>query len=697
MFKKAQPVFLKGLSTQMNVTGVFECALPATDVPAELKIAGATRYRAYVDGQLVICGPARAAKGYARVDRIPLELKHGGRLRIYVASYNCHSFDGVCQPGFIVAEVTAGDSVLAATGVDFDAYRDKSRLQKVMRFSYQRHFSEVYRGQDELELCAWERLEPGCRFIEREVPMPCMDDIRVCEIAASGRFEAGTPTKTDIRFIDDVPGTSDGYARTELEAVPYDEYRALKFVPERGARAFEPFELGAGEYVLCDLGRVHTGFISTELEVIEDARLLISYEEYCPEPYVSTDRLYGQYINMLSYELPCGKYSLEGFDPCDLRYMQFNVLSGRVRVNSAGMRQFIYPQVGHAALDSGDAQLDEIYAAAVSTFRQNSLDVFMDCPTRERAGWLCDSYFTAQAEYEFTGDNRLERAFLRNYVQAGKVEGLPEGMLPMCYPSDAMNGEFIPQWAMWYVLELEQALKRSPELDREYFRQLCYGLLNCLDGYVNADGLLEGLPGWNFVEWSRCNDWVQDVSYPTNFLYSRVLKAVGEMYGDEALLARCAQVRAEATRQAFDGELFIDNAVRSADGTLSLTGNTSETGQYYALYFGEVDMNEPRYAHLKAAFCDVFGPDHSRYAALGRDVEPSNAFMGIYLRLELLLRLGMYSATVDEIRGFFGGMAQLTGTLWEHNRPTGGSLNHGFASYAGVALRRALDGLKGTN
>ena len=182
----------------------------------------------------MICGPARAAKGYARVDRIPLELKRGARLRIYVASYNCHSFDGVCQPGFIVAEVTAGDSVLAATGVDFDAYRDKSRLQKVMRFSYQRHFSEVYRGQDELEPCAWERLEPGCRFIEREVPLPCMDDIRVCEIAASGRFEAGTPTKTDIRFIDDVPGTSDGYARTELEAVPYDEYRALKFVPERG-------------------------------------------------------------------------------------------------------------------------------------------------------------------------------------------------------------------------------------------------------------------------------------------------------------------------------------------------------------------------------------------------------------------------------------------------------------------------------
>ncbi len=36
--------------------------------------------------------------------------------------------------------------------------------------------------------------------------------------------------------------------------------------------------------------------------------------------------------------------------------------------------------------------LKAIYDAAVETFRQNALDVYMDCPTRERAGWLCDSF-----------------------------------------------------------------------------------------------------------------------------------------------------------------------------------------------------------------------------------------------------------------------------------------------------------------
>ncbi|MHB8336004.1 MAG: alpha-L-rhamnosidase-related protein [Ignavibacteriaceae bacterium] len=40
-----------------------------------------------------------------------------------------------------------------------------------------------------------------------------------------------------------------------------------------------------------------------------------------------------------------------------------------------------------------DDSLNEIYSAAVQTFRQNSVDIFADCPSRERGGWLCDSYF----------------------------------------------------------------------------------------------------------------------------------------------------------------------------------------------------------------------------------------------------------------------------------------------------------------
>ena len=72
MFKKALPVFPKGLSNVMNVSAVFKCSLPARQDVAQLRITGATRYRVYFNDELLIYGPARAAGGYFRVDELPL-------------------------------------------------------------------------------------------------------------------------------------------------------------------------------------------------------------------------------------------------------------------------------------------------------------------------------------------------------------------------------------------------------------------------------------------------------------------------------------------------------------------------------------------------------------------------------------------------------------------------------------------------
>ena len=89
----------------------------------------------------------------------------------------------------------------------------------------------------------------------------------------------------------------------------------------------------------------------------------------------------------------------------------------------------------------------------------------MDCPSRERAGWLCDSFFTARVEYVLTGTCTVEKVFLENFLLADQFEHLPEGMLPMCYPADHYDGVFIPNWAMWFVLELEEYLVRSGDTE----------------------------------------------------------------------------------------------------------------------------------------------------------------------------------------------------------------------------------------
>lgn len=89
-----------------------------------------------------------------------------------------------------------------------------------------------------------------------------------------------------------------------------------------------------------------------------------------------------------------------------------------------------------------------IYQRKGLTLAQNAVDLLTDCPSRERAGWLSDAWFSSVAERLFTGGNQAEKAFLDNYAKSHK-DGLPEGMVAMCYPSDFLEGTYIPNWSLW--------------------------------------------------------------------------------------------------------------------------------------------------------------------------------------------------------------------------------------------------------
>ena len=62
----------------------------------------------------------------------------------------------------------------------------------------------------------------------------------------------------------------------------------------------------------------------------------------------------------------------------------------------------------------------------------------------------------------------------------------------------------------------------------------------------------------------------------------------------------------------------------------------------------------------------VCGPDN-KDEAFKEKVAPANAFIGNYLRLIILLRMKKFSKAVSDVRGYFTKMAEITGTLWEHD------------------------------
>ena len=112
--------------------------------------------------------------------------------------------------------------------------------------------------------------------------------------------------------------------------------------------------------------------------------------------------------------------------------------------------------------------------------------------------------------------------------------------------------------------------------------------------------------------------------------------------------------------------------------------DVTETCQYYAFFF-ETATPET-YPELWKTLLEDFGPGRVE-KGLWKAIYPSNAFIGYYLRLELLSRAELGELLLENIEGFFGYMAARTGTLWEHN-DTSASCNHGFASHVLVWLRK---------
>ncbi|MBQ9805472.1 MAG: hypothetical protein IJW49_03035 [Clostridia bacterium] len=696
MFMKAKPIFPKGRSTELNRFAAFRTTLPSLR-GARLHITAATFYRVFVNGTFVAFGPARTAANYARVDALDLDPYHvDGKNEIYVEviGYACRSISTVYQPSFLCAEVVSRGRVLAFTGRDFTATLPDTKLQKVMRYSVQRHFSEVWDLHAEALATAEKEVETeilplNLTYLPRTAPYPYYADIALTESCSRGTLSTDTAKPPKEKLFSFVP--SEYWGHFEDDSILYRPYEWVYGQAQTKTAGGEklPVSLGENEYAIFDLSRIETGFLFLDATAQKECDLIIGFsEDGCPDRFEYTDM---SGYHALEYLLPADRQSqVMTFEPYVYRWLIVCVKKGAVTLNKLGVKVFQNDVSKVEIPQELSPELQSLYHAAIRTYAHNAVDVYSDCPSRERAGWLCDSYFTAKTEYELFGSTAVEDAFLENYRLYVGNGDLPEGMIPMCFPADvpdAGRGKYIPQWSMWFVIELEEYLhKRNRAVYKDLFLPRVQGLLDFYARYENEDGLLEKLPSWNFVEWSVANNWTLDVNYPTNFLYAQVLESASRIMGDENLLRRANEVRAKTIEQSFNGKVFLDHAVRDENGKLVRLDDCSEACQYYAILFGGFDINDARYAELKHLVTVEFTPDRTSHP----EIHPVNAFIGAYLRLEALIKMKENQLLLRDAVGFFGHMGQTTETLWEYRQPHG-SRDHGFASYALVAIRRALN------
>jgi len=707
-FDAAKPVWPEGRTTEKNLFAGFRAVVEAPDGEAVLRVAGSTSYRAFVNGVHVGYGPARGPHGYYRVDEWDVSplLKAGQNVvAVEVAGYNVNTYYTMDQASFLQAELVSGGKVLAATGAadGFEARVLPEKLQRVERYSFQRPFSEVYRlgpGWDAwrndpsapFQSCAVEVSEAK-RLLPRRVPYPEFEIKPALRQVSSGTMrQRGEFEATRFSTIKNIGPEFKGFKEDELEVIPSIDLQ--RYVPEKPAPVDVPLgpdaglDVEAGQWHIVDFGTNFTGFLGAKVACEKPTQLYVTFDEVLNDAGMVNHHRLGC-INIVAYELEPGTYEVESFEPYTLRYARLFVDDGTCRVSNLHIREYVNPDTDKASFSAPDERLEKLFAAGVETYAQNALDVFMDCPSRERAGWLCDSFFTARVAKDLSGGTAVEKNFYENFLLPDKFEHLPDGMLPMCYPADHYNGVFIPNWALWFVVQLEEYAQRSGDAETvAALKPKVLALFDYFEPFENEDGLLEKLESWVFVEWSAANKFVQDVNYPSNMLYAGALAAAGRTFDLPELVKKAEKIRQTVRGQSFDGEFFVDNAVRK-DGKLEVTRNRSEVCQYFAFFF---DVATPEsHPALWAKLRDEFGPKRKE-KGLYPEVHEANSFVGNMLRVEILSRYGHCQQILDESIDYLLYMADRTGTLWE-NVHASASCDHGFASHIVHTLYRDILGL----
>ena len=706
----AKRIFLEGLRIEKNCQAGFRKDVVLDTVPdkAVLRVTACTFYRAYLNGQFLFHGPARAAHGFARVDTVDLSgrLQVGRNcLAIEVAGYCEPTLHVTGEPSFLLAELQADGEVLIATDRSWSGIRLHHKRAHAPPFSHARSIMEIY--DLDAGFFDWRTGLPGGPGESTWFPVEEVDDDRQLLERAVALADVALVGGARLLALSHTVGGARGRSGQQLPEDPAAECVQEREIPFHGTA--RPSGGGHGGFVEL---HVETSAGSTALtyDFGELASAFVGVEVSLPAGGV-VDLVHGDRIGddgtidphgcasrcVVRLYCPHGRTRLESFEPYCVRYLRVIVRARAFTLHDVFLRRYQYPDLEGGTFLCSDGELNRIYDAARLTLRANTLDVFLDTPGRERGGWLCDSFWTARAARQMLGDTRVERAMLENFLAPTVAEHF-DGYSPAVYP--AGKGSHHPNWTMFLVLHLHEYYRRTG--DRSFIDRYAPRVAEVaaqLALHEDAEGVLNNLPGRIFVDGSTAplpEYFSRPISMPTNVLYARMLECIDELYGRPVLRAKALHIRTRL-RQAYAGiraerpAQFLSDSLQPAEGgTLSRGRLTSEAAQYYAAWLGLASPGEHP-ALFKALF-EQHGPCPERLVDDPK-VLRSDHFAAMPVRFEVLAAHGEHQRLLREVRYLYSRMIdEGPGTLWEGMADTG-SVCQGFAAHAGVWLARDFLGL----
>ncbi len=180
------------------------------------------------------------------------------------------------------------------------------------------------------------------------------------------------------------------------------------------------------------------------------------------------------------------------------RFIEIRVTTADVPlvIEQLALKTTRYPLECESEFKMDAPALEKVGRLAVNTMQVGTHELFADSPYYEQMAYVGDNITEALVSYVMTRDTRMPRRATELFDWSRCVTGLVAERWPCAlYQGSATYS------MLWPAMVRNHAWWRNePDFIRQRLRGVRH-LIEELSQYQRADGLLERLPGWSFVDW----------------------------------------------------------------------------------------------------------------------------------------------------------------------------------------------------
>ncbi len=516
---------IKEGASEHGVTCFFRHAFEREKVGTHplLRISADSRYRAYLNGQLVSRGPCRGTAEFYHFETVDLSdfLVTGENVLAVEVLWYGRKFEPRAEvhltPGFWAMIGSSEKPAAIVTDSSWKVWRCHGHT--LLSRPTNHPVSGWYIVVDPGEYVEFPKIPADWKepeFDDSTWPSAVVLGPALRRYQATSWWFVGRElVPRSIPFMEEIPFSPKEIqqAGTITLASPIAAQKGIEGTLSPGENPQDVFWGDAGkplvlerdgtDYVIINMGKLVTGYPRLTIEAPEGTVVEFRYAEALSHNFKKGVRddpagTVEGYHDLFTCRK--GETVIEPFVWRTFWFLRIAVYhpGGPVRLTRLETIFTAYPFQERATFESSDPLHKKLWDTSWWTARLCAHETYEDCPYYEQVQYIYDTRLQSMVSYMVAGDFRLARQALRQFAQTRRSDGI----ILARSPAVAWEPTILPTLSLIWVEFLEDFLMYSGD------ENLVRELWDCLEGIFKwfeqfeQDGLLDNIPYWVFTDWT---------------------------------------------------------------------------------------------------------------------------------------------------------------------------------------------------